>query len=105
MMLLFQSCRFSALYSVNFFFRYRDITVWCYLLNEDRNKTLGFKFNWDANRDPNQKLLVTATYKKTADLNYLADVIISYPGRTIKGDYKFSLESEYFFFAGTTMWK
>lgn len=78
--------------------RYRDIAIWCYLFNEDKNKSLGLKFSWDANRDPNQKLLITANYKKNADFNYLADIILSYPGRTVKGDYKFSLESEYNFY-------
>lgn len=72
------------------------MSIWCYLVNEENNKTLGFKFNWDANRDPSQKLLITANYKRNGDFDYISDVIMSYPGRTIKGDYKFSLESKFF---------
>lgn len=71
------------------------MAIQCYLLNEENNKTLGFKFNWDANREPNQKLLITANYRKNGDFNYVSDVIMSYPGRTVKADYTFSLESKY----------
>lgn len=71
------------------------MAVQCYLVNDDNNKTLRFNFNWDANRDPNQKLLITANYRKNGDFKYVSDVIMSYPGRTIKADYTFSLESKY----------
>lgn len=56
---------------------------------------MSLNFNWDANRDPNNKLLLTANYKKLSNYNYMADLIVSYPGRTVKGDYTFLLQSRY----------
>lgn len=80
------------------YFRLRDISFSLYLLNDENNKSLTYNINWDANRDPNQKLMLTANYRKNAAFDYLANFILSYPGRTVKGDYKFLLESKLFQF-------
>ncbi|CAG9816912.1 unnamed protein product [Phaedon cochleariae] len=73
----------------------RDIAFSLYILNKDDNKSLGFDLNWDANRDPNQKLMISANYKKYDSFDYTADFIVSYPGRKIKGDYKFLLQKQH----------
>lgn len=78
------------------FFRLRDIEFSMWGFNGDTQKALGFDINWDANRDPNQKLFVEANFTKSADFNYNADLIVSYPGRTIIGKYQFLLESKHF---------
>ncbi|KAL1492708.1 hypothetical protein ABEB36_010924 [Hypothenemus hampei] len=70
----------------------RDIEFSVWIFNEELQKALGFDVNWDANRDPNQKLLVAANFSKTADFNYNTDLIVSYPGRTVIGKFEFLLE-------------
>lgn len=79
----------------DFFFRLRDIEFSMWGFNGETQKALGFDINWDANRDPNQKLFVEANFTKAADFNYNADLIVSYPGRTIIGKYQFLLESKH----------
>ncbi|KAG5880871.1 hypothetical protein JTB14_004019 [Gonioctena quinquepunctata] len=73
----------------------RDIVFSVYILNQENNKSLGFDINWDANRDPDQKLMISANYLKNATFDYISNFIVSYPGRTIKGDYKFLLERKH----------
>ncbi|XP_060537065.1 uncharacterized protein LOC132708634 isoform X2 [Cylas formicarius] len=70
----------------------RDIDFSLWIFNEETQKALGFDINWDANRDPNQKLLVGTNFTKSDHLNYNADFIVSYPGRTILGKYEFLLQ-------------
>lgn len=60
----------------------------------DDDKALEFEINWDANRQANQKLMMTAKYKKNAAFDYIANFIITYPGRGIKGDYKFLIDGK-----------
>lgn len=73
-------------------FRIRDVVFSLYLLNKDDDKAIGFEINWDANRDPSQKLIISGSYRKNAPFNYLAGFKVIYPGKYIKGDYKFILE-------------
>ncbi|KAF7269539.1 hypothetical protein GWI33_017432 [Rhynchophorus ferrugineus] len=70
----------------------RDVEFSVWVFNEELQKAIGFDINWDANRDPNQKLLVAANITKAADFNCNADLIVSYPGRTIIAKYQFELQ-------------
>ncbi|XP_050313934.1 apolipophorins [Anthonomus grandis grandis] len=82
----------------------RDVEFSVWVFNEESQKALGFDINWDANRDPNQKLLVAANFTKAADFNYNADLIVSYPGRTIIGKYEFLLEKGHIDMLASVSW-
>ncbi|KAH1029523.1 hypothetical protein HUJ05_002749, partial [Dendroctonus ponderosae] len=82
----------------------RDVEFSVWIFNEETQRALGFDINWDANRDPNQKLLVVANFTKAADFNYNADLIVSYPGRTIIGKYQFILEKGHIDMLATISW-
>nr|XP_023014254.1 uncharacterized protein LOC111504019 [Leptinotarsa decemlineata] len=83
----------------------RDIVFSVYIYNKPDNKSLGFDINWDANRDPDQKLMIFANYEKYASFDYIANFIVSYPGRTIKGDYKFLLERRHLETLASVSWE
>ncbi|XP_018566495.1 uncharacterized protein LOC108907336 [Anoplophora glabripennis] len=70
----------------------RDIDFTISVYNLETHKEFGFEINWDANRDPDQKLMVLAKYTKIADFNYVADFTLNYPSRTVRGEYKFVLQ-------------
>ncbi|CAH1158795.1 unnamed protein product [Phyllotreta striolata] len=72
----------------------RDIIFSLLLYNMPDNKSIEFDINWDANRQANQKLLLTAKYKKSAPFDYIANFIVTYPGHGIKGDYKFLIDGK-----------
>lgn len=57
--------------------------------NRKYHKAIGFEVKWDANRDPNQKLVVIGEISNPAPYNYDGNFAIEYPGRTIKGLYNF----------------
>ncbi|XP_030755989.1 uncharacterized protein LOC115882214 [Sitophilus oryzae] len=82
----------------------RDIEFSVWIFNEELEKAMGFDINWDSNRDPNQKLLVAANFTKAADFNYNADLIVSYPGRTIIGKYQFLLQKGHLDMLATVSW-
>ncbi|XP_056647213.1 uncharacterized protein LOC130451874 [Diorhabda sublineata] len=72
----------------------RDIVFALYLCNQHNDKAIDFEINWDSNRNANQKVMVSATYKKQAAFDYTANFIVTYPGRGIKGDYSFLLDGK-----------
>ncbi|XP_066155546.1 uncharacterized protein Apoltp [Euwallacea fornicatus] len=82
----------------------RDIEFSVWVFNEEAQKALGFDINWDANRDPSQKLFVAANFTKAEDFNYNADLIVSYPGRTIIGKYQFLLEKGHIDMLASVSW-
>uniref|UniRef100_A0A6P7GJY7 Uncharacterized protein LOC114337760 n=1 Tax=Diabrotica virgifera virgifera TaxID=50390 RepID=A0A6P7GJY7_DIAVI len=73
----------------------RDIVFSVYVNNKPYDKTLEFEMNWDSNRDASQKIMITANYKKNAAFDYTANFIITYPGRGIRGDYKFLIDGKH----------
>lgn len=86
---------FQIVISISYDLRLRDIDFSIWIYNLDAHKAFGFEINWDANRDPDQKLLITANYTKVADFNYVADFTLSYPSRTVIGEYRFFLDRKY----------
>ncbi|CAG9760349.1 unnamed protein product [Ceutorhynchus assimilis] len=82
----------------------RDVEFSVWIFNEETQKALGFDINWDANRDPSQKLLVAANLSTAGDLNYNADLIVSYPGRTIIGNYEFLFEKGHIDMLASISW-
>uniref|UniRef100_A0A1Y1LL77 Vitellogenin domain-containing protein n=1 Tax=Photinus pyralis TaxID=7054 RepID=A0A1Y1LL77_PHOPY len=77
--------------------RFRDVYVELWCDNKELHKTAGFEIKWDANRDPNQKLIVTIEFKNPELYNYGGNLIISYPGRAVNGIFNLSLKSGQFF--------
>ncbi|KAJ8955428.1 hypothetical protein NQ318_003526 [Aromia moschata] len=67
-----------------------DFSIWIY--NQEAHKAFGFDINWDANRDPDQKLMLSTNYTRIAPFNHVANFILSYPSRTVIANYKFLLE-------------
>ncbi|KRT82860.1 hypothetical protein AMK59_3749 [Oryctes borbonicus] len=74
----------------------RDIHLAMWGHNKEAHKAIGFEIKWDANRDPNQKLVVTAQISNPAPYNYDGNFVIAYPGRTINGLYNFLWITEKF---------
>ncbi|CAH0561935.1 unnamed protein product [Brassicogethes aeneus] len=70
----------------------RDIHFLVSLYNQKTYKAIEFDIKWDANRDPTQKLLLTANFSQIAQYNQVSDFVMSYPGRTILGKYEFFLD-------------
>ncbi|XP_072402619.1 uncharacterized protein Apoltp isoform X1 [Diabrotica undecimpunctata] len=73
----------------------RDIIFSAYVNNKPNDKTIEIEMNWDSNRDASQKIMITANYKKNAPFDYTANFIITYPGRGIRGDYKFLIDNKH----------
>lgn len=72
--------------------RYRDIHFAAWADAKPAHKAAGFEIKWDANRDNSQKLMVTIDLTKPAHFHYGADLMITYPGKTINGVYSFVLK-------------
>lgn len=70
----------------------RDIRFGVWAHNKVSYKAAGIELKWDANRDPNQKLVLSGNFTKVAPFNYLANLLASYPGRTLLGNYEFVLK-------------
>nr|CAH7759072.1 unnamed protein product [Callosobruchus chinensis] len=70
----------------------RDIDFSVYIYNRENDKSVGIEIHWDANRDPSQNLVFKGSYKKNAVYDYVANFMIIYPGKFVKGDYRFLLE-------------
>ncbi|KAJ3640007.1 hypothetical protein Zmor_003331 [Zophobas morio] len=74
----------------------RDIHFAVWEHNKETYKAAGLELKWDANRDNNQKLVVSGNFTKLASFNYKGNLLISYPGRTILANFDFLLESGHF---------
>ncbi|XP_045482614.1 uncharacterized protein LOC123686485 [Harmonia axyridis] len=70
----------------------REIEFAAWAHNKVSYKAAGIELKWDANRDPNQKLVLSGNYTKVAPFNYIANLLASYPGRTLLGNYEFVLK-------------
>ncbi|XP_017025668.1 uncharacterized protein Apoltp [Drosophila kikkawai] len=61
----------------------RDVHIKVGLLNIEKRKELSLELKWDANRDPSQRLGLLAEYNNPGTKNYDANVMVTYPERTI----------------------
>ncbi|KYB29704.1 hypothetical protein TcasGA2_TC031518 [Tribolium castaneum] len=71
----------------------RDIRFAAWEYNKETYKAAGLELKWDANRDNNQKLVVSGNFTKLASFNYEGNLLIYYPGRTILANFNFELRS------------
>ncbi|XP_072946200.1 uncharacterized protein Apoltp [Epargyreus clarus] len=70
----------------------RDIHVSYQRWMIGRQKRLSAAFNWDANRDPSQKLSVDALLDNRGDWSHAGHVTLYYPGRVVNGEFDFVLK-------------
>ena len=66
---------------------------------------MGFEVKWDANRDPNQKLIVTVDISNPVPYNYEGNFVVSYPGKTINGLYTFLWDGKLFLFKNRNLYE
>nr|XP_022900792.1 uncharacterized protein LOC111413892 [Onthophagus taurus] len=82
----------------------RDIHLEMWGHNKESHKDLGLEIKWDANRDPNQKLAVTIYIANPGPYDYRGNLDVSYPGRSIRGEYKFLWEAGDFLTLARLAW-
>ncbi|CAG9568621.1 unnamed protein product [Danaus chrysippus] len=58
-------------------------------------KRLSASFNWDANRDPSQKLSIDARLNHKGQWHHSGQVTLHYPGRVVNGEFEFLLKDWY----------
>uniref|UniRef100_W8B060 Vitellogenin n=1 Tax=Ceratitis capitata TaxID=7213 RepID=W8B060_CERCA len=61
----------------------RDLYLKSSLVNLVDEKEVSLELNWDMNRDPSQRLLLLADYKKPSNWKHTGQILVSYPDRTI----------------------
>lgn len=76
------------------FFSIRDIHVTYMKVNNPEIKKIKGDINWDANRDPNQKVSIDAEFLNKGLLNYGGSFHLFYPGRLINGDFDFLVKGK-----------
>ncbi|KAF5274561.1 hypothetical protein FQA39_LY07173 [Lamprigera yunnana] len=86
------------------FDRFRDIHLELWNHNKEFHKTGGFEIKWDANRDPNQKLIATIEFRNPELYNYVGNFVISYPGRAINGVFEFFAKDRHFLTRSHITW-
>lgn len=72
--------------------RYRDIHIALKGINVDDRKEVAIEIKWDANRDPGQKFAAAVEFIHPERLNYSGSFLMSYPGRTLKGNFHFAFK-------------
>lgn len=81
--------------NVFWFFRYRDVHIILSGINQLLLKEAGVEIKWDANRDPGQRFAANIRFQHPQTLEYLADVLVSYPGRKLVGSALFSVQGNW----------
>ena len=72
--------------------RHRDIHVALEGINVKDRKEAAIEIKWDANRDPGQKFAAAVEFIHPERLNYSGSFLMSYPGRTLKGNFHFAIK-------------
>ncbi|CAH2241543.1 jg25523 [Pararge aegeria aegeria] len=70
----------------------RDVHISYQRAVSARQKRLSASFNWDANRDPSQKLSIDAKLDHKGDWHHGGHVTLHYPGRVVNGEFEFLLK-------------
>lgn len=71
--------------------RWRDIHLGVRSLNQPDHRELGVEIKWDANRDPDQKLMMGIEFLRPESSRYMSKFEFSYPGRSINAIFDFKL--------------
>ena len=72
--------------------RHRDIHIALKGTNVEGRKEAAIEIKWDANRDPGQKFAAAVEFIHPERLNYSGSFLMSYPGRTLKGNFHFVIK-------------
>ena len=64
-------------------------------INVEYRKEAAVEIKWDANRDPGQKFAAAVEFIHPEQLNYSGSFLISYPGRTAKGNFHFAIKGTF----------
>lgn len=65
--------------------RIRDLTLEVWGTAKRFSNKCGVQFQWDANRDPSQQVILSYDFDKPKPDVYKGDILISYPDRTFNG--------------------
>ncbi|XP_068624199.1 uncharacterized protein Apoltp [Battus philenor] len=66
----------------------RDVQISYQRWSSDLQKRLSASINWDANRDPSQKLSVDIQLDNKGHLHHAGYLTLYYPGRVVNGDFE-----------------
>ncbi|KAL4716758.1 hypothetical protein ACJJTC_001914, partial [Scirpophaga incertulas] len=69
----------------------RDVQIMYQRSATPRQKKLSASINWDANRDPSQKVSVDVQLDNKGILHHAGHVTLHYPGRVVNGEFEFLL--------------
>ena len=72
--------------------RYRDIHITLKGINVEDKKEVAIEIKWDVNRDPGQKFAAAIQFIHPEKLNYSGSFLMSYPDRTLKGNFHFAIK-------------
>ncbi|CAH0714994.1 unnamed protein product, partial [Brenthis ino] len=70
----------------------RDVHISYMRAVTEKQKRLSASFNWDANRDPSQKLSIDAKLDHKGKWHHSGHVTLHYPGRVVNGEFEFLLK-------------
>ena len=73
-------------------------------LNLKRQKDAKIEVKWDANRDPGQRFAAGIEFLHPERLNYSGKAVVSFPGRTLKGDFLFAIKGTRYVSSGHFEW-
>lgn len=77
-----------------YLFRLRDVEISYQRSSTDLQKRLSASINWDANRDPSQKLSVDVQLDSKGRWHRAGHLALYYPGRVVNGEFEFLLKGE-----------
>ncbi|XP_041972420.1 uncharacterized protein LOC121728328 [Aricia agestis] len=75
--------------------QYRDVHVVYQRAVTAHQRRLSASLNWDANRDPSQKIGIDAKLDHKGDWNHAGDVTLHYPGNVVNAEFEFLLKNWY----------
>ncbi|XP_025406452.1 uncharacterized protein LOC112680523 [Sipha flava] len=87
--------------------QYRDVFIYGKGYAKEWNSHMVFEIKWDANRDPDQKFLVTFK-TNTSDIydgeQFLGQLIIEYPDRIVNVDLELKYIGQHYFISSSVEW-
>lgn len=65
-------------------------------MNHEGRREAAIEIKWDANRDPGQKFAAAVEFVNPERFNYSGSFLVSYPGRTVKGNFHLAIKGIFF---------
>ncbi|XP_022117827.2 uncharacterized protein LOC110995124 [Pieris rapae] len=73
----------------------RDVHISYIRVTTPTQKRLSASFNWDANRDPSQKISIDAKLDHKGKWHHAGQATMHYPGQVVNGEFEFLLKDWY----------